>query len=53
MDIFITRDNFQTLMDVVIIDLTCINMVQRTLTMTTHAMTMAAQETTHHTPSEH
>jgi hypothetical protein len=52
-DILITTDNFQTLMDVVIIDPTCINMVQRTSTMTTHAMTLATQKKTHHTPNKH
>jgi hypothetical protein len=40
MDIFITRDGFCTLMNVVIIDPTYTNMVQQTSTMTTHATMM-------------
>jgi hypothetical protein len=41
-----TRDNFQTLMDVVIVNSTCTNMVQWTLIMTTHVMMMTAHEKT-------
>ncbi len=40
MDTLITKDCFQTLMDIVIVDLTCTNMVQQALMTTTHAMTM-------------
>jgi hypothetical protein len=40
-DIHITRDDFWTLMDIVIVDLTCANMVQRALMTTTHVMIMA------------
>jgi hypothetical protein len=42
MDILITKDNFQTLMDIIIVDLTHIDMVQRTLTTTKHATMMVA-----------
>jgi hypothetical protein len=38
MDILININNFHTLMDVVIIDPTCTNMVQWTSTITTHAI---------------
>jgi hypothetical protein len=41
MDILITKESFQTLMNVVIIDLTHTYMVQRALTMIAHATTMA------------
>jgi hypothetical protein len=44
-DIVITKNGFWTLMDVVIVDSTRTNMVQRTLT-TTHAKMMAVQEKT-------
>jgi hypothetical protein len=40
MDILITKNNLCTLMDVIIVDLTCTNMVQRTLTTTTHVVMM-------------
>jgi hypothetical protein len=40
-NILINRDNFRTLMDVVIINSTCTNMVQRTSTMLTHPAMMA------------
>jgi hypothetical protein len=46
MDIFINRNNFQTLMDVVITNLTCIDMVQQTSTITTLVMMMVVQEKT-------
>jgi hypothetical protein len=46
MDILINRNNFQTLMDVIIVNLICINMVQWTLTMTTFTTMMVAQEKT-------
>jgi hypothetical protein len=44
--VVITKNNFHTLMDLVIANLTHTNMVQRTSTMTTHATTMVAQEKT-------
>jgi hypothetical protein len=40
MDIVITKNGFQTLVNVVIIDLTCTYLVQRVLTMTTHVTTL-------------
>jgi hypothetical protein len=43
-DIFIIRDGFQTLMDVIIVDSTLINMVQRASMMITHVVMMVAQE---------
>jgi hypothetical protein len=46
MDIVITRDNFQTLMDVVIADLTCPYLVFHVLTTTVHASIFAAQNKT-------
>jgi hypothetical protein len=46
MDILITRDNFCTLMDVIIVDLICKNMVQQSSMTTTHAVMMVAQEKT-------
>jgi hypothetical protein len=46
MDILITKNNFQTLVDIVIANPTHINMVQRASTMTTHVMMMVAQEKT-------
>jgi hypothetical protein len=42
MDILITKKGFRTLMDIVIVDPICTNMVQQTLMMTTHATTMVA-----------
>jgi hypothetical protein len=42
MDILITRDDFQTLTDVIIVNLICTNMVQQISTMTTFAMMMVA-----------
>jgi hypothetical protein len=42
-DIVITKDNFQTLADVVIADLTRPNLVQRASMMTTHASTIVAR----------
>jgi hypothetical protein len=41
MDILITKDDFQTLMDVVITDLTRTYIVQQALIMIAHATTMA------------
>jgi len=41
-DIIITRDNFRTLMDIVIIDSTCTNMLQWTLTITSHDVMMVS-----------
>jgi len=46
MDILITRDDFRTLMDIIIVDSTHTNMVQWTLTTTTHVVMMATQEKT-------
>jgi hypothetical protein len=40
MDMLITRDNFRTLMDVVIVDLIHTDMVQQSSMTTTHAMMM-------------
>jgi hypothetical protein len=45
-DILITKNIFQTLMDVVIANPTCIDMLQRTLTTTIYAVMMVAQENT-------
>jgi hypothetical protein len=45
-DILITKDDLHTLMDLVITNSTCTNMVQQTSTTTTHAATMVAQEKT-------
>ncbi len=44
MDIVITRNGFQTLANVVIINSTCTNLVQCALTMTTHVTTIAVQD---------
>jgi hypothetical protein len=41
--IVITRDGFWTLVDVVIVDPICRNLVQHVLTMTLHATTIAIQ----------
>jgi len=46
MDIFITRNNFRTLIDIIIVDLIHTNMMQWVLVTTTHAMMMAIQEKT-------
>jgi hypothetical protein len=46
MDIFITSDNFQTLMDIVITDSTRIDMMQQALTTIAHATMMVIQEKT-------
>jgi hypothetical protein len=46
MDILITKDGFQTLMDVIIVDSIHTNMVQRASTTMTHVMMMVAQEKT-------
>jgi hypothetical protein len=43
-DIVITKDNFWTLANIVIGNLTHINSMQRVLTMTTHVMTIVAQD---------
>jgi len=42
-DIVITRDIFQTLVDVVIVNLIHTNLVQHASTMTTHPTTIIAQ----------
>jgi hypothetical protein len=41
-DIIVTRNDFQTLMDIVIADPTHMDMVQQILTMMTNAMMMVA-----------
>jgi hypothetical protein len=46
MGIVITIDGFQTLVNVVIIDMTCTNLVQRALMMTTHVATIVVQDNT-------
>jgi len=43
-DIVITRDSFQTLADVVIIDPTRPNLVQHVFTTITHAMIVVTQD---------
>jgi len=45
-DILITKDGFQTLMDIVIVDLIRRNMVLQTSTTITHAMMMVVQKKT-------
>jgi hypothetical protein len=45
-DILITKDNFWTLINVIINDLTHTDMVQKALTTITHAMMMVAKEKT-------
>jgi hypothetical protein len=45
-DIFITKDIFCTLMDIVTFDLIRMNIVQQASTRKTHAVTMAIQEKT-------
>jgi hypothetical protein len=42
-DIVITKDDFRTLVDVVIVDPTCTNLVQHVST-TTHAIIVVAQD---------
>jgi hypothetical protein len=44
MDIVIIKDDFQTLANIVIIDLTCTDLVQHALTMTMHVTTIAIQD---------
>jgi hypothetical protein len=44
MDIVITRDNFRALADVVIIDPTCIDLVQCDSTTTSHVGIVVAQD---------
>jgi hypothetical protein len=46
MDILITKNGFQTLMDVIITNPIYIDMVQQTLTTTIHVVMMVAQENT-------
>jgi hypothetical protein len=46
MDIIITKNDFWPLMDVVIVDLTCTNMVYRTSMTITHVAMMTIQEKT-------
>jgi hypothetical protein len=43
-DIVIIRNNFCTLADIVIVDMTCTNLVYRVSTTTTHVATVAAQD---------
>jgi hypothetical protein len=43
-DIVITNDNFQTLVDVIIADSTYTNLVQCASTMIVHAMIIAVQD---------
>jgi hypothetical protein len=45
-DIVITKNDFQTLVDVVIVDLTCIDLVQCASTMIVHATTIVVQDKT-------
>jgi hypothetical protein len=45
-DILITRNGFHTLMDIVVVDSTRIDMVQQALMTTTHAMMIVVQEKT-------
>jgi hypothetical protein len=42
-DIVITKDDFQTLVDIVIVNQIRIDLVQRALTMIVHVTTIAAQ----------
>jgi len=44
MDIIITKDSFRTLVDVVITNLTHIDLVQHASTTTMHGATVAAQD---------
>jgi hypothetical protein len=46
MNILITRDDFQTLMDIIIVDLTRTYMVQRTSTTATHVTMLAVKKKT-------
>jgi hypothetical protein len=46
MNIVITRDGFWTLVDVVIVDSTCIDLVLHVLMMITHATIVAIQDKT-------
>jgi len=43
-EIVITKDNFKTITNIVIIDPTCINLVQDVSTMTMYAMIVASQK---------
>jgi hypothetical protein len=43
MDIVITRNSFQTLVDIIIVNPTCTNLVQHALMMTMHVTTIATQ----------
>jgi hypothetical protein len=45
-DILIIKNGFETLMDVIIVNPTYTNMVERASTTTTHAMMMVIQEKT-------
>jgi len=45
-DILITKDNFWIVMDIVIADSICTNMVQQTSMMTTHVVMMVVHEKT-------
>ncbi len=44
MDIVITRNNFQTLANIIIINLTCTNLAQRASMMTAHVIIVATQD---------
>jgi hypothetical protein len=44
MDIIITENDFQTFANVIIVNLTCLDMVQHGSTMTTHASTIVAKD---------
>jgi hypothetical protein len=44
MDIVTTRDNFQTLVDIVIANPTCTNLVQHVSMKTTHPIVVDAQD---------
>jgi hypothetical protein len=52
-DIVITKDNFRTLANVVIVNPTHTNLVQHVLTTTTHAVTIAIQNKARFTQNEH
>jgi hypothetical protein len=46
MDIVVTKDDFCILADIVIVNPTCIDLVQSTLSMIMHATTIVAQDKT-------
>jgi hypothetical protein len=53
MDISIARNDFQTLVDIIIVDPTCTNLLQHASTMTTHVATLATQYKHDLTHNEH